>query len=420
MTRHASAKFKRDILWNALSFVFMAMGGVALNILLLTCYGAETLGAFNQVYAIYILLAQFAAFGLYLSVLRHVSENADDLQVCGQVLSSALALGALIAGLCCLVSYLAAPYAGMVLDSESVASGLTYAIAGLWCFALNKILLAFLNGMRFMRAFALFQIYRFAAMPLFLGLLALLDQPGYISPVVFTLAECSLFMGLMVYILLRFPISLPGVRWLRQHLSFGGKSLVGGAVAEANTRVDVLLLGAFCSDKVVGVYSFAAMLAEGIDQIPGIFRVNFNPLVTRHVTSGHLAELRALVRRFLARYIPLSLLGGLAAVFIFPVLVAILAQETEVAGGWWVYVVLLTGVVLRSGYAVFWEIPTQSGYPGYQTLQVTMVLLSNIALNAVLVPLFGMHGAAVATATSLVLSVVYLRLTVYRVLRIRI
>lgn len=398
----------------------MGVSGIALNVLLLAKYGAQTLGAFNQVYAVYILASQFAAFGLAASVLKHIAEHAEDRQRCHDILGSALWLGLVIAAGVCLVYYFSAAGVGRLLDSDDVRWGIILSVLGLWFFAINKILLAFVNGRQFMRAFALFNSYRFLALPSFLGVFIIMGLPGYLSPLVFSLTEATLFLGLLVFVFQHLALTVADRNWFRTHLVFGGKSFVGGTATEINTRVDVLILGLFYSDRVVGIFSFAAMLAEGIDLISTIFRVNYNPLLTKLVVAGKLDELAAAVRRFLKYWMPVALVLGVLAILVFPLLVKLVTPDPELSKGWLVFAILVSGVMLRSGYNVFWELPVQAGHPGWQTVLILLVVVGNILLNFLLVPRWGLYGAATATATTFLLSVVWLKVVVKKLLGIRI
>ena len=53
---------------------------------------------------------------------------------------------------------------------------------------------------------------------------------------------------------------------------------MSGILTEVNTRVDILVLGYFHGDTLVGVYSFAAILAEGFSQLPMVVRRSIDPL----------------------------------------------------------------------------------------------------------------------------------------------
>ncbi len=405
-----------------MTFAVMGASGVILNILIVVEYGAETLGVFNQVYAVYILVSHCGAFGLYASVLKHISEHSENRSLSSEIIISALFLGLIATSLVSVFYYIGAPMVGNFLGSPMVAKGLIFSSVGLWCFAINKILLAFLNGKRLMKAFALFTAFRYLMLPLSLAGLIVLGLPGYAAPIVFSVAESALLIILVIFSFRFFSfasINRCGT-WFKMHLFFGGKSLIGGTISDVNTRVDILMLGAFLDDKTVGIYSLAAMLAEGFDQISNIFRVNYNPLLTKLVVENRLEELHSMIRMFLRRWFPFVLPISLLSVLIFPLFIKIITVDPEFLAGWSVFAILIAGLVIRSGYAVFWELPSQSGHPGYQTALIALVAFSNIVLNYFLIPPFGMWGAATATAFSFILGILYLKIIIRKLLGIAI
>ena len=411
-------KFQRDVWWNVLTFGAMGASGIALNLLIVGFYGTEILGVFNQVYAIYIFFSQLAVFGLYASVLRYVSEHAENRDRCNKILTSALLLCLGIGSLVTLIYFVLSPFLGKLLDSPFVAKGLVFSLLGLWCFSLNKILLAFLNGLRQMKAFALFTAFRYLMLPVSLAVLVIFRLPGYFSPLVFSVTEFLLLIFLLVFSLRFFSVvSIKRCgEWFKVHLLFGRKSLVGGAVTEMNSRIDVFMLGVFFSDRIVGIYSLAAIFAEGFAQIPIIFRVNFNPLLTKFVVENRLGELREAIKVFLKKWTKPLLGIGFLAVLVFPFLARIVSNDPEVYKSWIVFIILVLGILAWSRYAVFWELPVQAGFPGHQTILIVAVALSNVLLNFLLIPIWSIYGAAVATAASFILGIFYLKYIVKKIL----
>jgi len=170
----------------------------------------------------------------------------------------------------------------------------------------------------------------------------------------------------------------------------------------------VLLLGLFASDSIVGVYSFAAMLAEGFAQLPVVLRTNINPLLTQTYYDNGTSALQSTVQR----------VKKLSYIFLIPVgLIAILSTpllnlfgfDQEFNQSWLVFAILMTGILLSAGYLPFQMIFNQVGQPGRQTLFLIMFFLTNVILNLLLIPYFGMYGSAVATALALALQIVYLK-----------
>ena len=83
---------------------------------------------------------------------------------------------------------------------------------------------------------------------------------------------------------------------------------------------------------------------------------------------------------------------------------------------WQYFAILLGGTVLAAGFVPFSQVLLMAGRPGAQSWFVVAILTSNIALNAVLIPLLGAVGAALATAGSYVAIIVVLKVMSARIL----
>jgi len=415
-------QFQKGVWWNFFSFIVLGIGGVLLNFLILFFWGPDVLGSFNQVYAVFILSSQFAVFGLYSPVLKFISQHSDNQKNCNEIISSALFLAFIITTAVSLIFYYLAPLIGRLMDSENVARGLLYAAPGLWLFSINKILLSFLNGKRQMKPFAIFYIMRYCLLPLSLAGLAIFHLPGYAVPVIFSVTEFIVCIPLLAYSSKFFSFTSPRAcwSWFQVHLPFGAKSILSGGVTEINSRIDILMLGAFFSDKIVGIYSFAAMLAEGLDQIPVIFRVNYNPVLAKNIAEQKFSEIKVMVKGFLKKWMMAAVLVGILAISAYPLAVKIMSKSPELMAGWVVFAILVAGIVIKSGYSVFWDIPVQSGFPGHQAALIVAVSLSNVIMNSIMIPIWGMSGAAIATSLSFVLGIFYLKAIVKKTAQIAI
>ena len=60
---------------------------------------------------------------------------------------------------------------------------------------------------------------------------------------------------------------------------------------ELNTRVDIIMIGIFMSDEKVGIYSFAALFAEGFYQLLIVLQNILNPLMARNFSESKLDEI---------------------------------------------------------------------------------------------------------------------------------
>ncbi|NQU82924.1 MAG: oligosaccharide flippase family protein [Parcubacteria group bacterium] len=416
-------KFGKDVAWYVASLITLAVCGVALNILIAWVYGASVLGAFNQVYAVYILLSQLAVFGIHFSVLKNISQFRAEKALCSKIISSALVITLLLSVLIILVSFGLRGWIGDILQSPMVASGLKYALPGLLFFALNKVLLAVLNSTRQMKAYAVGLGLRYVLMLCFLIGLILFKASGNILPLLFTASECILFFWLLSYVGRIYPFVgfSKWSGWFKKHFLFGLRAFGGGALSEINTRVDVLMLGFFTGDSIVGIYSLAAILAEGLLQLTVAFRANVNPILSKLYFEKGANELKKIIKQGIKMCYPVMAGVGTLAIIAYPLLIRLfLGADNVFMLSWPVFFILTLGIMASAGYMPFSMLLNQTGFPGSQTTLRALVLLTNIILNLALIPILGMYGAAIATSFSFVVLMGFLKLFVNHQLKIKI
>ncbi len=417
-----TTKFSRDVVWNLGSTVLLGISGILLNIVIGRYYGAEVLGVFSQVFALYAILSQFAAGGLYFSVLKFVSEFAQNRELCSKIISAALALTAILALIVCFLSFILRTQIANLLESPDVAVGLLVVLPGVWFFAMNKVMLFAVNGLREMRAFAIFQSLRYVFIISFVLVGAILSVQGVYLPLAFTGSEAILFVCLLVYLFREYPFSWAalGSEWIKTHLIFGLKAFPSGLLLDVNLRVDILMVGYFMSDSLVGIYSLAAMLAQGFLQLPVAVLVNMNPKLTQLITTKQFEQLSVIVKRTKQIVYLMMFIVVVIGIGLFPFLVNILVDNEQFQVAWPIFIILVLGIFIGSGYAPFRWILNQAGYPGFFTLFITALVITNIVLNAIFIPIWGLYGAAIATSTALIASIFYLKFAAWSTMRIRI
>lgn len=406
--------FRTGIVWNLGSFGVQGVFGVLLHALIGRYYGAAALGSFNQVFALYIFAAQFAVLGVHLAVGTHMAAT-DDREVQADVLWSGLGLALVGSMIVLALGTTATPLIARVFASTDVTVGWRWVLPAVGLFAVNKVLLAAVNGLRWMRLYAVAQAARFVLMVVALGACLAGGWPAAELPVVITAAEATVAAALLPALRGHLRMALrAGARaarrpWWRRQLLFGLRGLPSGALAELNTRVDVLMLGWLSSDAVVGIYSVASVVAEGVGQLAIVVRQNLNPILTRIHVDRRWDDIRPRLQRGIRQaYVALGL-AGLVAVAVFPLYLRYFVGGEGFEGATLVFWILMGGFVLRSGYMPFNMVFVQAGRPGLQSLYIGGVIAVNAIGNLLMIPSLGASGAALATAFAFVVSVPMLR-----------
>jgi len=95
--------------------------------------------------------------------------------------------------------------------------------------------------------------------------------------------------------------------------------------------------------------------------------------------------------------------------------IATLLSDAEIARATWpVVAILLAGAFVYGSYAALGGIFSQCGFPARQSEVNLVILAFNLSLNILLVPFYGVIGAAAATALSFAMGAQYFRWRVCR------
>jgi len=411
----ADARLRRDIGWNLVPVALLAMVGLGLNFLIGGWWGPAALGTFNLVTSAVFAFAVAGAFGLQYAVLRGVAEDPDDRDRVAAVVLGALLPGLALAAATTAVFVASRHALGALLDSDAVATGMLWAAPGLFCFALNKLLLGVVNGLRRMRAFAIYTSLRYLliAVGLLIARAARLD--GEQLPVIWTFTEGTLLVVLVVELLAMVSLGRGRRTWLgwaRQHLDYGARGVTATLAYEINSKLDVWMLGVALSDAQVGIYSLAAALNEGAMQLAVVVQNNVNPVIARELAAGRPAEVERLVARTRRWFVPAMVGIGIAGAALYPLIIPWLIGNQEFAGGSVPFAIMMGGLALASAYLPFNQALLMAHRPGWHTLYVLIIIAVSFAANYALIPVLGLRGAAIAVAASLVASAVALRVLV--------
>lgn len=415
LSRH---KLTRDIAWSMGSFFILAISGIVINIVVTAVRDAAALGVFNLAYAVYIVVSQFAVWGIHYSVLRYSAFYAQDLEQRSRMLVTAGAMSLVLGAFFATAIYLAEPLLSAAFDSQQTGRAIQYAAFGLVVFPLNKVLLAYLNGLREMKAFSILQGLRYSTVMVVVSVVAVSDLDNAVMTLGFLVAE-MLTASLALWLIARSHLARLGtvsLSWVKRHFVFGSKGLLGGMFAEVNSRIDVLLIGFFLDERSTGIYSFAAMLVDGLYHVLAMIRINFNPLLVAAVRDQNWAQAGEL-RRQSSRFVrPVVIALSALLVVSYAVLSLWVVPGKGLMEGFWSLLVLLLGLNIIAVLVPFDNLMVVSGHPGYQAAQQVSTVTVNALVAVAFIPWFGIEGAALGTATSYLAGMTLLYLFTRRLL----
>lgn len=390
-------KIASNMGFNLLGYALFAVSGILLNVIIGIYYSPAVLGVFNTVFAIYILLSQVCVWGQNFAILSFTS-NAADCKVQARYLINSLAIALAVSVLTSVIFFIVTPLFGIIFQSPDVVPGLRIAVIALPAFAMNKVLLGYLNGATRLKEFAIFRTLRMVLIAAVLFIISLNGIDARLIPVVFPVAEYIVLVLLLIVVRKQLSLKHYDMAIVKKLFKFGLHSMPIGLIAEVNTRVDVLCLNIFVTDAAVGLYSFALMFAEGLYQIYIAIRQVVNPYIAKYRQQHGYVYKSFFKKKLVLLNYSAGLLGGVIAWLVYGWIVS--NYFVEYSASAIIFQIFLVGIVANSYFIIFSNYFVQCKRPLVESKISVITVLSNATLNIVLIAMFGLAGAAVATVIS--------------------
>jgi len=187
----------------------------------------------------------------------------------------------------------------------------------------------------------------------------------------------------------------PSLALARQIYLFGLRGQAGNVMTLVNLRLDFMILALFAGPAVVGVYAIASKFAELLRLLPTAFYWVLYPSFAKQGTSDAWKRAAWLLPRAAAgtaaAALPLGLLAGPVLPFVYGS-----AFKAAVVPGQ----VLLVGLCVEGASGVVTAYLFGRGRPGLNSLAAMGGVVVTVVLDVLLIPRFGLMGAAVASTAA--------------------
>ena len=279
---------------------------------------------------------------------------------------------------------------------------------------LNSFLLSIFQGLQQFRPFNLIAI----ASPLvFLAILIGLTIGGNQQIALLVGAQViSQLIVLFITIKLLSPLLLghdesnkKAENFIKKTLSYGWKADLSNILAFVNYKADIFIANLFLGPSAVGVYVIAVAIAEKLwlisQAVSTVLLPRLSQLTTEEEKRKRLTPLVCrwvLITTFIAALV-LAILGGYIISLIFG------PHFDDALLPLWI---LLPGIVLTSASRILANDIAARGRPELNMYTSLIVVIVNVVGNIVLIPTYGLPGAAAATTIAYTLNIAF-RLFIY-------
>ena len=188
-----------------------------------------------------------------------------------------------------------------------------------------------------------------------------------------------------------------GKQWLVAALPF----MFLGTTQLINSRIDVIMLGGIKGVKAVGIYAVIVGVAQLTAFIHHSSLSVLAPNIATLYSEGKLKQLEKLVQKSaLAVFLFSLLIGG---IIILLGDYCLLIFGSEFVSGRTAMNILILGQIFNAFTGPVGLILNMTGYQNYTVIATGLSSFLNVIFNFLLIPKWGINGAAIATTTSLII-----------------
>ncbi|WP_340276142.1 lipopolysaccharide biosynthesis protein [Roseibium algae] len=183
------------------------------------------------------------------------------------------------------------------------------------------------------------------------------------------------------------------------------------------TSADVIMVSFWHSPEEVAVYFAASKTLALVHFVYFAVRAASAHRFSGFVHSNDQTGLENYVRQATIWTFWPSLTAGIGLLLVAPLLLSLFGAGF--GAGYPLIAVLLVGVLARSSVGPIDALLTMSGHQKSCALIYSATFAANVLLNLLLIPKFGLMGAAIATSASIIFEATCLSITAHRKLQIR-
>lgn len=382
------------------------MLGIIHQILLARYLGPDYYGLFNLGLGIIMLLSTFAVFGLFGSLSRfvpyHLKRNEKEI-IKASINFSLIFVMVLSCVIAALLFMFSDKISINIFNEIRLQPVLKIFSVILPIIAVGRVLEAIIRGYKAVKYNTF--IYQIGStlikIPIFIIFIVIGHQ--FFGALFSYLVGC-IFCVVVPLILIRkklFPdyLKIDKVSVSKKLLSFSWPLALTGMVFILMSKTDTILLGYFLGTQPVGIYTTVLVIAGLLNVVGSSFRYIFLPVITEFFAKKDMNGLETIFKST-SKWVFMIVFPILLYIILFPTEILELLYGSAYTEGYLALTILSIGISMNVLTGLTGDVLVGSGHTKMNLSCETIALLFNIPLNIILIPLFGILGAAIATSIS--------------------
>ncbi len=390
--------------------VAAAMLGLVTTVIIARVYGPEGNGAYAVALLLPTMLANFLNLGVAPANVYHLGSRQATVR---QLLAANLQIFILLGALGLVIGTTVLLWKGEELFPGVEPRILWFALAIFPLGLVNGYLHSVFQGLQQFRPYNMLAILQpTILLCMILAITALgYRELAYLVGAQFV-AQCGVSALTLVWLI---PLieeknaNVESASFIKKTLGYGWKAHLSNILAFVNYKADIFLVNLFLGPAAVGLYVIAVALAETLWLMSkAVSTVVLPRLAQLSSDEAKRKQLTPLVSRWV---LLMTLIAALMLAAVAPPLIGLVfgSDYLEAVLPLWI---LLPGIVLTSASRVLANDIAARGRPELNMYTAIVVVAVNIIGNLILIPAYGLAGAAMATTIAYCVNLL-LRLIVY-------
>lgn len=388
-----SEKILSDAIISALRSGFFLLRGLILIPIITKTAGPDVYGLWSTAVALVGILVTVGGFHLYGALIRYGQQDQDPKRTASEIYTLTLGTTSLIAVIYILLEFvLDLNLAGIGGDSSRIA----FVLAGIAITQSGYTVLQNVpRALGQVKAYEFIQISRGLLEAIALGLVFYLTGSVYIGLI--ALLSTSVIMNALLGFKYYSGPELPSISSFKRYFSYGGPMFPREVASSIIQHADKVLILYFLSPTAVGIYAVVYSIAKLLQTMAGTLNSTLYPTVSTLWDNNDFDSLSKLYTQINRWSVLVGIPATAGLVFVSVPIIRLLSTSEIATASGEIIPVLVVGFAL-AGYAkpLVYILTSAEETTKIGSINVFAAVL-NIGLNIVLIPRYGLLGAAIAT-----------------------
>jgi len=389
-------KFIKDVGIIGITQILTTLGAFFLLPVITKTLGSYDYGIWSQINVTISLLTPFALLGLSMSIVRFLSAEKD-VNIIRESFHSVLFFVALTGMLISILVFVISDWLASFLFQDINTSYFIKIGSFLIFFsALDQITMFYFRIFRQISKYAFLSIFNSFGR---LVLILILVKMGFgLFGVISATLIVHIFVIVVGILLITSQIgfSVPKFTYLHSHLKYGLPLTPNSAIRWITSSSDKYILGFFMGLNAVGIYAAAYAIGNIISFFVSPIQLILFPALSKAYDTQNLSEVNGYLEYSLKYFLLFAIPSAFGISVLAKPILKIMTTEEFVSGSI-VIPFIAFGIIFEGVYQISINVTHMVKKTQYNIVFLSIGAIFNLILNIILIPLFGLVGAAVST-----------------------